>query len=652
MDHGPVVVLDTFEDERFRNQLFAARFPHMRFYAGVPLLDTAGKLLGSLCVMGQEPKSDFGAEQEGFLSCLAALARTELTQRSLPAQLVNTQNQLTEVQERYVLATQSTSDGIWDCNCLSGEVYYSARLRSMVGLPEQDHVGVIGDWISRLHPDDAALARKNMQKMHSTGELVFESEYRIRHEDGGWRWMQNRGIALRNTSGTLSRLVGSVSDITARKARDGVTGVHTRASFLTAIDSRMRAKSGSQESYSVLVLDLDGFKRFNDSFGHGAGNCILTEVAYRIEQTLACSPVSLVARLTGDEFAILLEGISGRKSALTYAHCLQHILEAPVCCGTQEIRVSASIGIVMADASYSKAEHLLHDADLAMHQAKSSGKAQSVVFGKGLREKVVQQVTLEAELRRAIDAREFIAHYQPKVVVDTGEVIGFEALIRWNHPERGLLMPDRFIPLAEDSDLIIEVGRFILGEAIRQLVEWRNSGLVKPSTTMAVNLSAKQFTDRDLVNMVERKLVAHALPAACLELEVTEGVLIFDSSAALEVLKRMKQLGVSLALDDFGTGYSSLSYLKSYPFDSLKIDRSFIADIESNESTAAIAEAVISLGRALKLQVVAEGIETAEQAEKLRSMGCCYAQGYFYSRPLPAEHLRNVLCQRARMDVL
>lgn len=639
----PLVVLDAFEDERFCTNDLVVGTPHIRFYAGASLVDKHGMKLGSFCVIGQYPRKEFGAEQQALLSSLAALTVNELEQRLLPTRLAQTQERLHEAHERFLLATQATEDGIWDCDCLTGQVYYSGRLRSLVGLEEQDHLGSIEEWFNRLHPDDAAQARQNMAKMRESGTPHFKSEYRIRHEDGSWHWMQNRGIAVRGAAGKLTRLVGSVSDITSQRIRDAVTGLHTRTSLLTALDWRMRTEEEQNRGYALLFIDLDDFKRFNDSLGHDAGNCILVELGRRIQQTLATSPRSLAARLTSDEFAVLLDGVATQEDALTYAHCLEYILEASLVCGTQPIRVSASIGIAMGDAAYTKAEHLLHDADLAMHQAKMNGKAQSSVFGRNLRHKARQKMTLESELRQAVQNGSLVLHYQPKVILVTGEIVGFEALIRWNHPDRGLVAPDLFIPLAEESDLILEVGRFTLRESVRQLAEWRTEGLVSETTTMAVNLSAKQFNDRQIVETVLRKLTNHNLPPACLELEVTEGVLIHNATAALEILKQLKGIGVSLALDDFGTGYSSLSYLQRFPFDSLKIDRSFMRDLSSNEETTAITESIVALGRALKLQVVAEGIETREQATRVQAMGCRYAQGYLFSKAVSAEQVRKLL---------
>jgi diguanylate cyclase (GGDEF)-like protein/PAS domain S-box-containing protein len=641
-----LVVLDTRKDDRFRDNELVIGAPYIRFYAGAPLITRSGHRLGSFCVIGQQPRESFGQAEQSLLATFAALTIEALENRLFPAKLTEVEKTLEETQERLQLATQATADGIWDFNCETRQVFYSARLRSLIGFPEKDHIGTLEDWISRLHPDDAQTARVNIQQLKNSARSHFESEYRIRHIDGSWRWMQNRGIAIRRTGTQVTRMVGSVSDITERKAKDALTGLYTRAAFLNAVDWRMREAEEHRRSYAVLFLDIDHFKRFNDSFGHEAGNCVITEMARRIKATLNGTSGNLAARLTGDEFGILLPDVGSPEDAQTYAQCLEHIFQVPIQCGTCEITASASIGIVVGDASYSKAEHLLHDADLSMHEAKLKGRRQSVLFDRSQRERVLAKVTLESELRRALERNELRLHYQPKIQLSTGEIVGFEALIRWQHPTRGLLSPYHFISLAEESDLIIEVGRFTLRESIRQLSEWRRVGLVKPHITMAANLSARQFTDNQLVSIIQRELSVYELPPSCFELEVTEGVLIRNSEATLEILRGLKALGASLALDDFGTGYSSLSYLQRLPFDCLKIDRSFVAELGTEHDSTAIVEAILSLGRALNLSMVAEGIETYEQAKRLESLGCCFAQGFLFSHPLSGEVIAKRLEQR------
>ncbi len=299
--------------------------------------------------------------------------------------------------------------------------------------------------------------------------------------------------------------------------------------------------------------------------------------------------------------------------------------------------------MVLADTSHAAPEQLLHDADIAMHQAKAKGGAQTSVFSKAVRETALQRLKLESELRTALANNEVFLCYQPKVLLHSGQVTGFEALMRWPHAERGLIPPDEFIPLAEETDLILEIGRWTLRESMRQLSIWRAEGLVSPTTTVAVNLSARQFEDEQLIPALERKLQMFDLPAECLELEVTEGVLILDAQRALKVLQQLKTLGVKLDLDDFGTGYSSLSYLQRFPFDSLKVDKSFVRGLPGAEGAAAIAHSIVALGRALNMGVIAEGVETPEQASCLRGMGCQYGQGYLFAKPLRVSEVEEFM---------
>lgn len=312
--------------------------------------------------------------------------------------------------------------------------------------------------------------------------------------------------------------------------------------------------------------------------------------------------------------------------------------------------VCASIGIAMSNRSYGRAEHMLSDADVATHQAKGNGKGQSAVFDERLRQQAVERLTLESELRDAIGAGQLVMCYQPKVSMGTGEVLKFEALLRWPHAERGFIPPDRFKPLAEESDLILEIGRLTLRESIRQLAVWCRMGLVAATTTMSVNLSTKQFADRQLVETVVRKLAMYDVPSSCLTLEATEGVLIHDSETALVVLRELKRIGAKLDLDDFGMGYSSLSYLQRFPFDSLKVDQSFVRDLGTKPGSTAVLEAITGLGRALQLRVVAEGIETPMQASVVKALGCHEGQGYLFSKPLPPTEMEQWLRRKSRPE--
>ncbi len=609
---GPLIVLNALEDGRFANNPLVLGEPHIRFYAGAALVGKEGMKLGSFCVIDRQPRAAFKSDQQILLLRFARLAVNALEQRMLPVLVSQAEREVQEASERYTLATRAASDGIWDWNCASGKVYNSARLRALIGAPEEEYWGDVEEWIERIHPKDLPAVQSNIQRLQTSTDSTFLSEYRIRHEDGSWRWIQQRGISLFDESGKLRRLVGAVTDITSSKIRDTLTGLHTRISLLDALDWRIRAEAQHDRSFAVFFIDLDFFERINDSFGHITGNLILIEFA----------------------------------DALMYAYCIQFLLQAPLHCGNQQVQLSASIGIAMGGGSPANSEDLLQDADVAMYQAKTNGKAKSVLFSESMRKRAFWRMQIESELRDALAYDQLILHFQPKVILATGKVIGFEALIRWPHPRRGLISPDEFISVAEESDLILDLGQWTLGKAVHQLAEWRLEGIVSPFVTVAVNLSSKQFADRHLFHNIAKVLELNQLPASCLELEVTESVLIQDALAALVVLQKLKVLGVGLELDDFGTGYSSLSYLHRFPFDSLKVDKSFVNSLGEDSDNSTITRSIIALGRSLNLEVIAEGIEKPEHAKLLQYMGCLYGQGHLFSKPLPAYLVKSFLLQR------
>lgn len=637
----PAVVLDTLEDEGWRGSGLTGRTPAVRFYAEAVLRDSTDTAIGVLCLMNDAAKREFSAAQRELLTRLAALTAAALEQRTLQARASEAEQALLEANELYSLVTGAISDGIWDWARSSGTILLSGRLQAMLGLPERDVRQSVAEWLARTHPGDREQVRREMASLERSDKPDFECEYRMRHADGSWRWLHSRAIATRDAAGDLCRVTGACVDVTAARSQDQLTGLCSRLLLLNTLDARLREEPAN--SIALLVIDINQFKRVNDSYGHAAGDLLLIQAARHILLTLGLNAADMAARIVGDEFAVLLGNVHSEAEALEYAARLHAAIAMPLGCPEQEVKLSASIGITFGPGGYTSSEQMLHDAETAMHQAKAREEPQTEVFCATIRQKALERMSLAAELRTALLAEKVSMHYQPKVRLATGEVIGFEALMRWEHPKRGLVPPEEFIALAEESDLILDVGRWTLRESIRQLSEWRADQLVSPWATMAVNLSARQFADDNLIESVLHKLRMHNLPARCLELEVTEGILISNVSRAQRVLREMKAIGVGLDLDDFGTGYSSLKYLQSFPFDSLKVDSSFVAGLGRQPAAETITRSIVSLGRALKLHVIAEGIETAEQAELLRSMGCEYAQGYLYSKPLAPEEMRILL---------
>lgn len=543
--------------------------------------------------------------------------------------------QVRHAHDRFVLATRATTDGIWEVDVQSGEAYYSARWRSILGLPDEEAWGTVEDWLTRVHPYDEGRCRGIWNDIRQRPVPFLEFEFRGRHEDGSWRWILVRAICQTDQAQSLLRVTGAISDITTRKVKDPLTGLHNRTSLLEQLQWRIDRAEEYPRGYCLLFLDLDSFKRINDSLGHGKGDIVLTEVARRLEETVRAAPGSLAARLGGDEFVVLVADVASSDDALTYVQALEYSLARPVDCVEQKIFVSASIGIAHGVAgTYRQASQVLEDADLAMYYAKLNGKAAHAIFQNEMRQKAVERLQLENDLRTAIEEHQFELYYQPKVNLLTRDIKGFEALIRWRSPERGMVLPGDFIAVAEETGLITKIGRWTLTTAIRQMGLWHKSGMVPANATVSVNLSTKQLVEADLVQFLQGELIAAGLNPNCLTIEITESMLVEDSPAAVALLESIAAAGIRLELDDFGTGYSSLSYLHRFPFSCVKIDKSFVQRMEGSSDSVTVVSSIVTLAESLGMSVVAEGVETEEQAAHLVRMGCKLAQGYLYARPM------------------
>lgn len=417
---------------------------------------------------------------------------------------------------------------------------------------------------------------------------------------------------------------------------DSLTDLPNRGLFSDYLRLAMeRCKRQSDYVFAVLFLDLDRFKYINDSLGHSCGDQLIVELARRLQSCLR--QVDTVARFGGDEFAILLDGIKDPSDAVRVAEKIQLELLKPFLLGGHEAFTSASIGIAMSSAGYEEADYILRDADTAMYRAKDAGKACYELFDMEMHSRAVIRMRLENDLRRALEREEFRVYYQPIIGLETGRLAGFEALVRWQHPDRGLVSPSEFIPIAEETGLIVTLGSWILEESCRQMTEWHGQHPSNRTLTMNVNLSSKQLIQSGLVQEVKEILKKTQLPARNLKLEITESVVMENAELATTMLKQLSDLNVHLCIDDFGTGYSSLSYLHRFPVDTLKIDRSFVNRIEEKDENVEIVRTIATLARNLGMEVVAEGVESEDQLACLKALHCEYAQGYFFSRPLTAE---------------
>ena len=568
------------------------------------------------------------------------------------------QEGLKESEERYALAARGANDGLWDWNLATNVIYFSTRWKAMLGCQDNEIVDKPDEWFDRIHEADRERVKDEIAAHQRGLTPHFESEHRVRHKDGIYRWMLSRGLAVRDDSGKPVRMAGSQTDITEGKVSDPLTNLPNRLLFLDRLERLMRhSKRHPDRLFAVLFLDLDGFKMINDSLGHLVGDQLLLAVAKRLESCLRetdtvarLAQTFTLARMGGDEFTVLLDEIKEPADANHTAERIMKELSAPFLIGGKEIFTSASIGIALRNASYQQPEEIMRDADTAMYQAKSLGKSRYEIFDADMRATVLARLELETDLRRALERSELRNFYQPIVALATGQIMGFEALMRWQHPTRGLLGPDKFISVAEDTGLIRELGWWSLGEACRRLKEWRDQVGPERDLVISVNLSIKQFTQQNLVQNIGAMLKELGIPPHALKLEITESTVMEDPAAAVEMLQKMKGLGILLAIDDFGTGYSSLSYLHRFPLDTLKIDRSFISGEAHGLNGMEIARTVMPLAKNLQLDVVAEGVETAEQAQQLKNLECKYAQGFFFSEPVTADAAGLLLTELSLPD--
>jgi len=543
-------------------------------------------------------------------------------------------------EERYIVAVQGANDGIWDWNLISNDIYLSPRWKSMLGYKGDEIGNNLDEWFKRIHPDDYKQVQSDLVSHLEGHTSHLQSEYRIRHANGSDLWVLCRGLAVRDAEGRAHRMAGSQSDITARKLaeerlaydalHDPLTGLPNRVLFMDRLENRLeRTRRNPGDLFAIMFLDLDRFKVVNDSLGHAIGDQLLITTAHRLRQCIRSEDT--VARLSGDEFAILLDRVNDVSEAVRVAHRIKAQLVTTALLGAVERSGTASIGIVLFNNSYLTAGDLVRDADLAMYRAKAMGGNTHQLFDATMYASAVALLQIEGELKRAVERKEWLVYYQPIVSLASGEAVGVEALVRWSHPQRGILAPQEFIQVAEDTGLILPIGEYVLRTACQQVKTWREAG--RPDFWVSVNISGRQFQDQNLVENVAQVLAETGLPSNGLRLEITERIAIRDMEYTIKVLNELEALGVQASLDDFGTGYSSLSYLKQFPLKVIKIDRSFVRDIQLNQKNDSLITAIIVMARTLGLEVVAEGVEKEEQLEFLRTQRCDQVQGFLFSRP-------------------
>lgn len=564
-------------------------------------------------------------------------------------------------EERYALAAQGANDGLWDWDLKAQGVYFSPRWKSMLGYAEDEVGDSIDEWLGRVHSDDQGRVRQELLK-HLEGESPFlECEFQVRHKDGSYRWMLARGLAIRADDGrgsTSSRMAGSMTDITARKdaeaqllhdaLHDSLTGLPNRILFADRLaQALLRTSRASDRRFWVLFVDVDRFKVVNDSLGHLAGDQLLVQIAQRLEHSLR--PADTVARLGGDEFGILIEDIDSTDDIDRMVNRIVEPMRAPHTLDGREVYVTVSVGSVLGSAPYTRPEDVLRDADTALYRAKALGRDRHVAFDSSMHDHVAKTLHLESDLRRAVVRQELVLYYQPIVALSTGSICGFEALLRWQHHEHGLLGPLSFIPIAEETGLIVPIGNYVLDRACAQMREWNARFTSASPMFVSVNLSPKQFSQPKLAEIVEEILHRHDLDPRALRLEITETAVMENLDKAAAVIFRLRNLGLGVAIDDFGAGYSSLASLHALPIDTLKIDRSVLRDAFLRDTSLSEGEvprvirAILAMAKGLNVNVVAEGVENRSQATRLKALGCQYAQGFTFSEPLDASRAEILL---------
>ena len=575
----------------------------------------------------------------------------------------NTTEQLHELQKseaRLGNAQRIARMGNWEWNLKSGELYWSEQMYTLLGYKRGSEKASFRSFLNQIPVAERCQIRHWLKSLLQCRESGYSSgiNHVVRQNGFDLLSVQHLAEVFCNSRGEVELISGTMLDVTELKkaqeqvlqlARfDSLTGLSNRSVFRERVQLAMEQADRHGYLGAVLFLDLDNFKRINDTFGHGMGDLLLKEVAKRLNSSVRSTDAvnmgqatSLVARFGGDEFTVLLPEVNQVKDAELVARRILESIGHSIDLAGHEVVVTPSIGIAIFPHHGEDVDNLMKNVDAAMYYVKHAGKNNYELFVKSMNVVAERRLSLESNLRRAIDDKELSLNYQPQIDMQTGRIVGVEALLRWHSKELGFVSPVEFIPVAEETGLITPIGEWVMREACAQARQWQLEGL--PQVRMAINLSVRQFAKQDLEKLVNEVLLDSGLPVNCLELEITENMLMDDVEGSVETLHRLKALGVQLAIDDFGTGYSSLSYLKRFPIDRLKVDRSFITHVTSDPGDASVTQAIIAVAHNLGLSVTAEGVEEQSQLAFLKDHDCEEVQGYLFSRPLPADDLAQLL---------
>jgi diguanylate cyclase (GGDEF)-like protein/PAS domain S-box-containing protein len=568
------------------------------------------------------------------------------------------QRKARETEYRYALGLAAAHQGLWDWNFESDTLFVSPSVEALLGL----EAGAIGNserkWAQLIAPEDVQLYADSINAHRRQGNSSFTLEMRMRHAKGGLRWIKLRASCMANPQGKAVRCIGLVSDVTGRKAQesqrqtdaagDPVTGLMLRNAFLARLETVLNSmRSGqSRRQGAVLAIDVDRLRAITDSMGHQAGDRFLTQIARRLDH--AAGPDDAVARLGSDEFAVLVMGSPGDEDGAQVAQRIRDALTQPVAINDREIYPAASIGLALIDPGHRYAGDALREAEIAMYHAKRAGRGGFEIYQPQMKPRSADRLIMDTDLRTALNRQEIELHYQPIIRLHDGSIAGFEALMRWRHPSRGLLSPGEFIAVAEETGLIVPLGRYAVERATLELKRWQSYFPMNEPIFCSVNVSARQLFRQEFFDDVVSVLRKEKPARLSLKLELTESVIMQNPDSTARALARLKEAGAGLALDDFGTGFSSLAYLQRFPFDTVKIDRSFVTDMAHNEETPVILRSIVRLAHDLDMSVVAEGVETQSEATRLKSLNCEFAQGYLFGAPMDATAAYNFIALNLR----
>lgn len=559
---------------------------------------------------------------------------------------------LKESENRYASLASVVPVGIFRLDLDGHCLYVNDHWSYITGMSADESEGL--GWLNGIHPEDRITVARQWYDATKIGTVPLSLECRFLGSKDNTIWVIGQSVLERNEHRQMTGFVGTITDITERKEaqknllynslHDPLTSLANRTLLIKTLEVAI-AKASVSESYqyAVLFLDLDRFKVINDSLGHLFGDQLLQNVAQKLQSYL--KPTDLIARIGGDEFVILLEDIAGDEDVLQVVQKILHQFQTSTVINGQEVFITTSIGLVFGNSHYKKANDLIRDADIALYHAKSEGKATYRVFDARMHTQAVNRLNLETQLRKAFEKDEFVLHYQPIMDIFKKQLVGFEALVRWQHPTRGLILPSEFIPITEETGLILRLDDWVINESCRQLSDWRNRFPEHFPLKISVNLSVQDLRAANLLSSIESSLSKTGLSGDCITLEITESMLIDNIHKTIDLLNQLREKNIHISIDDFGTGYSSLKYLHLLPADYLKIDRSFVSRMAQENRDYQVVNTIINLSNQLGVAVIAEGIETNQQLKWLEKLGCEFGQGYFFSKPLPASEIEQLLFQ-------